>query len=113
MGSRLRCSERAFGEDRELKRKKWRKEEAERAEREWLKEWMRSLPLTFSFQVDGKLFHKQCFRCSMCRKTLPASFVERKGEFLCKPCASGEGEKMTGAAAAIKEVGETCPGCKV
>ena len=36
--------------------------------------------------VDGRMFHKACFRCSDCRTTLkPGNFTALDGQFFCKP----------------------------
>lgn len=37
-------------------------------------------------EADGKVFHKTCFKCSVCRKTLSAgTYASLEGVLFCKP----------------------------
>jgi hypothetical protein len=37
-------------------------------------------------EVDGKCFHKKCFRCKECNKTLSAgTYASLQGQIFCKP----------------------------
>eukprot|EP00128_Syssomonas_multiformis_P003610 Colp12_sorted_trinity150504_noHs@18305 len=44
------------------------------------------VPFHQQTRVDGKAFHKTCFKCDVCHKTLaPGNYAGLEGKFYCKP----------------------------
>jgi len=55
-------------------------------------------------------YHKPCFACAVCKKTLDSSFTERQGEIYCKGCYAKEfGPKTFGFSPASTTEGTPSP----